>query len=75
MPPENHVFRISFRLHGKNYELITVGPEKGESLGDLSPDVEIVRVEDLGPRSEMDDAELERLLQETADWNEWSGRL
>ena len=75
MALEDHVFRISFRLRGKNYELITVGPEKGESLGGLSPDVEIVRVEDLGQRSEMDDDHFERLLQETAEWNEWSGRL
>ena len=66
MPPDR-VFRITFRSRGKEYRLISLGPgarEAGEAVTALSSRLEVLGVEDLGLRSEMDDAEFERLRKE-----------
>jgi hypothetical protein len=71
MLPPDHIFRISFRLCGKEFELISVGPgadQARRALGGLSPQIQVLRVDDLGLRDEMDEAEFESLWQETPEW-------
>ncbi len=77
MAPHDHVFRVSFRFNSKHYELIAIcakASDRAEGFG-LPADAQIIRIEDFGLRSEMDDTDFERLRQEAAEWNEWSGRL
>ena len=68
----DRVFRIFFRLRTAEYELISVAPDAhqaGDNLVAQAAQIELVRVEDLGLRSEMDDAEFERLLDEVKGTN------
>ena len=70
--PRDRVFRITFRSRGKEYRLISRGPcarQAGEAVAALSPRLEVLEVEDLGLRSDMDDAEFEHLLDEVKRMN------
>jgi hypothetical protein len=69
----DNVFRIAFRLRGKDYQLICVDSsarQARDALAALSPRLEVLGVEDLGLRSEMDDNEFERLRSEDLEQNE-----
>jgi hypothetical protein len=73
MSSPDRVFRIMFRLRGKHYQVILTGPEAdqaGEDLAALSPQLEVLGIEDLGLRSAMDDDEFERLRREDRDLSE-----
>jgi hypothetical protein len=68
-----HVYRILFRLRGKEYRTIALaktGQGAKASVEALAPGVVILAVEPLGACEDWSEAEFARLVMETQDRNE-----
>ena len=68
-----NVYRIAFRLRGKEYQTISLSkgePPATASVEALAPGVEILRVESLGTCEDWGEENMARLVIETQDQNE-----
>lgn len=73
MQKDSNVFRIGFRLRGKEHQTISLikpGQPADASVKALAPGVEILSVEPLGAYADWSGSDYIRLVMDTQDRNE-----